>query len=75
MQGIPDMSGATMTVREIHTHCARVYLNEARSRDPAQRSFCFVLLKWAANARCRAMRLPHQGELFRKSVKRVNECS
>lgn len=41
-------------------HLARVYLTEARScrNSPINRNFYWTLLRWAANARRRATRLP-----------------
>jgi len=41
-------------------HLARVYLTEARSRrnSAINRNFYWTLLRWAANARRRATRLP-----------------
>lgn len=56
-----------MSDRASNLHQARVYLREAksRSRNPAQRDFCFTLLAWAGNCRRRAMAIkPAQGDLF-----------
>jgi len=45
---------------EHNKHLARVYLTEARSRrnSAINRNFYWTLLRWAANARRRATRLP-----------------
>jgi len=43
-------------------HIARVYIAEARRRRA--QSFWFVLMRWAANARRRAMVTTGQMELF-----------
>lgn len=55
--------------RSANIYQARVYLREARQRrnNPAQRQFCFVLLRWAANCRMKAATArnePVQGELI-----------
>lgn len=53
--------------RAIHIHTARVYLAQSRYFTRRARGFSFVLLKWAANARLRAMAVntsPSQGDLF-----------
>lgn len=57
-----------MTDRASHIHCARVYLAQSRHFTARARNFSFILLRWAANARRRAMSikpaLPTQGDLF-----------
>jgi len=57
-----------MSDRAAHIHTARVYLAQSRHFTTRARSFSFVLLGWAANARRRAMAvkpaLPVQGDLF-----------
>lgn len=53
--------------RASHIHAARVYLAQSRHFRRRARGFSFVLLKWAANARRRAMTVntsPVQGDLF-----------
>ena len=53
-----------MSDRDDNIVAARVHLNEVRARRDKQRAFCFVLLRWAANARIRAAREIVQRELF-----------
>jgi hypothetical protein len=50
------------TEREISLHCARVYIAESKRRGKTD--FAFALLRWAANARKRAMQEPRQAALF-----------
>lgn len=56
------------TYRAASIHAARVYLAQSRHFTGRARSFSFVLLGWAANARRRAMQAmrqqPVQGDLF-----------
>jgi hypothetical protein len=53
-----------MSDRDDNIRAARVHLGEVRARREKQRAFCFVLLRWAANARRRAAESVVQRELF-----------
>lgn len=53
-----------MSNREVDILAAKIDLAEVRKRRDHQRAFCFVLLRWAANARRRAAREIVQRELF-----------
>ncbi len=53
-----------MTTRALHITMARTFIAECRrrSRNPIQRSFCFLLPEWAANRRKLAMNTPKDPE-------------
>lgn len=48
--------------RDVYIHTARVLIAESRARG--RTPFAHTLLRWAANARRRAMSAPEQGRLF-----------